>query len=93
MSSVILNQGTIMESEFDLWVTIYPSPTAQFIWYSDASHLHQWKACNGQPVYFVDESFSNSTPPGTIYQWAWNFDDPMSGPTTLQRCRTPRIHL
>lgn len=59
--------------------TIYPTPGAQFTWFSDASLTWQGKACAGQEVFFVDESFSNSTPPGTINFWRWDFGDPGSG--------------
>ena len=37
----------------------------------------------------MDESFSNSTPPGTIYQWAWDFDDPMSGANNTSILQNP----
>jgi len=86
----VLNAGTVMESQFDLWITVYPAPTAQFTWFSDPAHLHQWKACDGQDVYFVDESYSNSTPTGTIYQWAWNFDDPLSGAANTSNLQNPQ---
>ena len=85
----VVNSGTSMEASFDLWINIYDAPTAGFIWFSDPSHLHQSQACDGQDVYFVDQSFSNATPPGTIYQWAWDFDDPLSGPNNTSTLQNP----
>ncbi|MEI7490201.1 MAG: PKD domain-containing protein [Bacteroidota bacterium] len=85
----VVNQGTPLEASFDLWVTIYDSPTANFIWFSDPAHLHQSQACDGQDVYFVDQSFANSTPPGTIYQWLWTFDDPLSGAANTSTLQNP----
>ncbi|MCX6286771.1 MAG: PKD domain-containing protein, partial [Bacteroidetes bacterium] len=41
----VLNQGTPLEAQFDLWVTIFDAPTANFIWFSDPAHLHQTQAC------------------------------------------------
>ena len=81
--------GTTLVASFSLWVTIYDAPTANFIWFSDPAHLHQGQACDGQNVYFQDESFSNATPPGSIYQWAWNFDDPASGPNNTSALQNP----
>ncbi len=85
----ILNQGTPLEATFGLWITIYDAPTANFIWFSDPAHLHQGQACDGQTVYFQDESYANTTPPGTIYQWSWNFDDPGSGPSNTSNLQNP----
>jgi PKD repeat protein len=85
----VLNAGTPLEATFSLWVTIFDAPTANFIWFSDAAHLHQGQACDGQTVYFQDQSYANTTPPGTIYQWAWNFDDPMSGPANTSSIQNP----
>ena len=87
--SRVVNLATPLEASFDLWVNIFDAPTANFIWFSDPAHLHQSQACDGQDVYFVDQSFSNSTPPGTIYQWSWNFDDPMSGPANTSNLQNP----
>ncbi|MCX6281325.1 MAG: PKD domain-containing protein [Bacteroidetes bacterium] len=85
----VLNQGTPLEAQFSLWVNIYDAPTASFIWFSDPSHMHQSQACDGQDVYFVDQSYPNSTPPGTIYQWLWTFDDPLSGPANTSNLQNP----
>ncbi|MCX6287239.1 MAG: PKD domain-containing protein [Bacteroidetes bacterium] len=85
----VLNQGTPLEAQFDLWVTIFDAPTANFIWFSDPAHLHQTQACDGQDVYFVDQSYANTTPPGTIYQWLWNFDDPLSGLSNTSNIQNP----
>lgn len=85
----VVNQGTPLEASFDLWVNIYEAPTANFIWFSDAAHLHQGQACDGQDVYFQDASYSNNTPPSTIYQWLWNFDDPLSGPANTSTLQNP----
>jgi len=85
----VLNQGTSTEATFSLWVTIFDAPTANFIWFSDSTHLHQGQACDGQTVYFQDQSYANSTPPGTIFQWSWNFDDPMSGSQNTSNLQNP----
>ncbi|MEI6888655.1 MAG: PKD domain-containing protein [Bacteroidota bacterium] len=85
----VLNLGTPLETQFDLWVTIYDAPTANFIWFSDPAHLHQTQACDGQDVYFVDQSYANTTPPGTIYQWLWTFDDPLSGAANTSNLQNP----
>jgi len=85
----ILNRGTTMETTWDLWVTIFEAPAAHFTWFSDSTHMHQGQACDGMPVYFDDQSYSNSTPPGTIYQWLWNFDDPLSGPNNTSPLENP----
>ncbi len=85
----VLNLGTPMEATFDLWVNIYESPAAHFTWFSDSAHMHQGQACDGQPVYFDDQSYSNATPAGTIYQWSWNFDDPLSGPDNTSTLENP----
>ena len=85
----VVNQNTPMEATFTLWVTIFEAPTANFIWFSDPLHLHQGQACSGETVYFQDQSYSNSTPPGVIYQWAWDFDDPLSGPLNTSTVANP----
>jgi PKD repeat protein len=85
----VLNIGTPLEVSFSLWVTIFEAPTAVFTWFSDPEHLHQGQACSGQTVYFSDGSYSNSTPPGTIYQWAWDFDDPLSAPNNTSTVQNP----
>jgi|GEM_PF-454396 len=85
----VLNVGTPLETSFDLWVTIYDAPTANFTWFSDPLHMHQGEACSGEDVYFTDQSYANTTPPGTIYQWLWNFDDPLSGPLNTSTIQNP----
>lgn len=85
----VVNQGTTLEASFDLWVNIYEAPTAGFIWFSDAAHLHQGNACDGQPVFFQDQSYSNNTPPSTIYQWLWDFGDPLSGVDNTSTLQNP----
>ncbi|MDP1621455.1 MAG: PKD domain-containing protein [Bacteroidales bacterium] len=85
----ILNQGTPLEVSFSLWVTIYDAPAANFTWFSDPSLMHQGQACDGQLVYFMDQSYANSTPPGTIFKWLWNFDDPLSGPNNTSTLKNP----
>jgi len=82
------NPGTASEATWDVFGVIYPNPGAEFRWFSDASNTWQGVACADQNVYFKDESFSNSTPPGNINTWLWDFGDPASGPlnntSTLQ---------
>ncbi|MFZ4521117.1 MAG: PKD domain-containing protein [Bacteroidales bacterium] len=87
--SRVLNLGTPLEVSFSVLVTIFEAPTATFTWFSDPEHMHQGQACNGQTVYFSDGSYSNSTPPGTIYQWAWDFDDPLSAPNNTSTVMNP----
>jgi len=85
----VLNLGTPLEATFDLWVTIFDAPTADFKWYSDPAHLYEFQACDGQKVYFEDQSYSNNTPQSTIYQWLWNFDDPLSGANNTSALQNP----
>lgn len=85
----VLNQGTALEATFDLWVNIFDAPIANFIWYSDPASLHQSQACDGQDVYFKDRSFTNATPAGTMYQWYWDFDDPLSAPNHTSTLQNP----
>jgi len=84
-----VNMGTATEAYYSQYVTIDPQPGAQFTWFSDASLTNQGKACANQPVYFIDASYSNSTPPGSIYKWEWNFGDPGSGPTNISNLQNP----
>jgi len=86
-----VNKGTALEAYWSLFVTIDPQPGAQFTWFSDAAFTHQGMACANQPVYFQDASYSNSTPPGVIYLWEWNFGDPASGPNNISNQQNP-IH-
>lgn len=74
-----VNPGTATEASWDVYGTLYPNPFANFVWFSDAAQTWQGKACNGQDVFFKDESSSGSTPPGNIYKWLWDFGDPGSG--------------
>jgi len=85
----IVNQGTPLEASFSLWVTIFDAPTASFVWFSDPAHLHQGQACDGQDVYFEDQSYTVATPPGTMYQWEWDFDDPLSAPNNTSTLQNP----
>jgi len=75
----VVNPGTASEATWDVYGTIYPKPTAQFIWFSDATETWQGRTCADQAVYFKDVSFSNTTPAGNIYKWNWDFGDPGSG--------------
>lgn len=84
-----VNRGTALEAYWSVYVTIHPQPGAQFTWFSDQTLTHQGKACANQPVYFMDGSYSNSTPPGIIYQWEWNFGDPASGPENINYQQNP----
>ncbi len=83
-----VNRGTANEAYHSLYVTIHQLPTAMFTWFSDPSWTHQLFACNGQPVYFHDLSNSEE-PPGVIYKWYWNFDDPASGPDQFSTLKDP----
>ncbi|MCX6306144.1 MAG: PKD domain-containing protein [Bacteroidetes bacterium] len=85
----VLNLGTPLEVTFSVLVNIFEAPTATFTWFSDPLHMHQGEACSGETVYFTDGSYSNSTPPGTIYQWAWDFDDPLSAPNNTSTVMNP----
>jgi len=84
-----VNKGTSTEAYHSLFVTIDPQPGAQFTWFSDAALTNQGKACANQPVYFIDASYSNSTPPGNIYKWEWDFGDPGSGPENQSLQQNP----
>jgi PKD repeat protein len=75
-----INAGTATEASWDVYGIIYQKPTAQFTWFSDPSLTWQGYACADQYVFFKDQSFSNTTPPGNIYKWQWDFGDPASGP-------------
>jgi len=84
-----VNRGTALEAYWSLYVTIHPQPGAQFTWFSDPELTHQGTACANQKVYFLDGSYSNSTPPGVIYQWEWSFGDPASGPLNTSNQQNP----
>jgi len=84
-----VNRGTANEAYHSLFVTIDPLPGAQFTWFSDATLTHQEVGCDHQPVYFIDASYSNSTPSGVIYKWQWNFGDPASGPANNSSLQNP----
>ena len=59
-------------------VTTIPSPMAMFTSSS---------GCASGPVSFTDTSIENGG--GTIISWAWNFDDPASGPNNTSTLQNP----
>ena len=84
-----INPGKPTEASWTVIVTIYPTPTAMFNWFSDPAHTWPGKACADQDVYFNDLSFSNSTQPSNIYKWLWNFGDPLSIPLNTSNQQNP----
>jgi PKD repeat protein len=56
-----------------------PGPTADF----NTSAIH----CTSSPVQFTDASQTNSG--GSISQWQWNFDDPLSGINNTSALQNP----
>ena len=44
---------------------------------------------DGQEVYFEDKSYTIASPAGTMYQWLWNFDDPLSAPNHTSTLQNP----
>ncbi|MBK8490315.1 MAG: gliding motility-associated C-terminal domain-containing protein [Saprospirales bacterium] len=63
---LLLNPGTTCADTANIFVTIFPEVVSNFSF--------EYDTCNAGSVDFTDLSYSGAGP-GTITEWAWNFDD------------------